>query len=91
MQVSPDGGLAKEEDLQTVNSLAARPLVCWPKKKGGLCIKNLEIHYYIVRLQSMCPMRSIFRVNNELYVAWLCSRLRLRLKSNVQKIGRIDD
>jgi hypothetical protein len=41
MQVSLDGGLAKEEDSQTVNSLAAWPLVCWPKKKGGLGIKNL--------------------------------------------------
>jgi hypothetical protein len=91
MQVSPDGGLAKEEDSQTVNSLAAFPWIVGPRKKRGLGIKNLEIHYYIVRLQSMCPMRSIFRVNNELYVAWLCSRLWLSLKSNVQKIDRLNN
>jgi hypothetical protein len=35
---------AKEEDSSSVNSLAAWPLVCRPKKKGGLGIKNLEIH-----------------------------------------------
>jgi hypothetical protein len=33
MQVSPDGGLDKEEASQTVNSLAAFPWMVGPRKK----------------------------------------------------------
>jgi hypothetical protein len=44
---------AKDEDSDAVNSLAAWSLVCKPKTKGGLGIKNLEIHNQALLLKQL--------------------------------------